>query len=254
MAPALTDNTIMSEDRTNREVNSKNYSTSASYPLEAENKPLNAIGTLDIEREAEFGLDIDKEDLTMEDDFIEDDDDLEAIKARVREMEEEALKYKLKTCIQDKMKVPSSQYTTDSTLKLSLEADSRSCYIGNVHYTATAEELEKHFSGCGNVNRVTILCNKFNGYPKGFAYIEFAEKDAIDMAITLNGSLFKGRRLKVMLKRTNEPGIHSYFSKPPMYRGRGGFRGRISGYRGRGGFRYIRGFRSRGRGNFYSPY
>lgn len=36
-----------------------------------------------------------------------------------------------------------------------------------VDYGATAEELEAHFHGCGSVNRVTILCDKFTGHPKG---------------------------------------------------------------------------------------
>merc|ERR1719348_2971452 len=34
------------------------------------------------------------------------------------------------------------------------------------------EKLEQHFHGCGSINRVTILCNKFDGHPKGFAYVE----------------------------------------------------------------------------------
>lgn len=37
-----------------------------------------------------------------------------------------------------------------------------------VDYGATAEELEQHFHGCGSVNRVTILCDKFTGHPKGY--------------------------------------------------------------------------------------
>lgn len=36
-----------------------------------------------------------------------------------------------------------------------------------VDYGATAEELEAHFHGCGSVNRVTILTDKFTGHPKG---------------------------------------------------------------------------------------
>ena len=36
-----------------------------------------------------------------------------------------------------------------------------------VDYGATAEELEAHFHGCGSVNRVTILCDKYSGHPKG---------------------------------------------------------------------------------------
>ena len=66
-----------------------------------------------------------------------------------------------------------------------------------VDYGATAEELEQHFHGCGAVNRVTILCNKYDGHPKGFAYIEFAEKDSVQMAMALDESLFRGRQLKV---------------------------------------------------------
>ena len=40
-------------------------------------------------------------------------------------------------------------------------------YPQQVDYGATAEELEAHFHGCGSVNRVTILCDKFSGHPKG---------------------------------------------------------------------------------------
>lgn len=40
-----------------------------------------------------------------------------------------------------------------------------------VDYSATATELEQHFHGCGSVNRVTILCDKFTGHPKGYNLI-----------------------------------------------------------------------------------
>ena len=65
-----------------------------------------------------------------------------------------------------------------------------------VDYSATPEELQEHFAGCGTVNRVTILCDKYRN-PKGFAYIEFAEPEAVDQAVELNESEFKGRQLKV---------------------------------------------------------
>lgn len=38
---------------------------------------------------------------------------------------------------------------------------------GQVDYGGTAEELEAHFHRCGEVHRVTILCDKFSGHPKG---------------------------------------------------------------------------------------
>ena len=52
-----------------------------------------------------------------------------------------------------------------------------------------------------------------------FAYIEFSEEEAVANALVLNESLFRGRQLKVSMKRTNKPG---------MGRGRGRFRGETS--------------------------
>ncbi|KAH7855604.1 hypothetical protein Vadar_026680 [Vaccinium darrowii] len=58
------------------------------------------------------------------------------------------------------------------------EVDSRSIYVGNVDYACTPEEVQQHFQSCGTVNRVTILTDKF-GQPKGFAYVEFVEVEAV---------------------------------------------------------------------------
>merc|ERR1712127_301167 len=111
-----------------------------------------------------------------------------------------------------------------------LDADNRSIYCGNVDYGATAEEVEAHFHGCGSINRVTILCDKFTGHPKGFAYVEFADKDSVATAMALDESLFRGRQIKVNPKRTNRPGISSTNRAP---RGRfGARRSRASSYYG----------------------
>lgn len=77
------------------------------------------------------------------------------------------------------------------------ETDARSIYVGSVDYSATPEELQAHFADCGTVNRVTILCNKFTGHPKGYAYIEFADEDGVKNATILNDSMFKDRQIKV---------------------------------------------------------
>jgi len=223
---------------------------------------------LDDEREADIGLEVQSDAGIMADMSAGDDADLEAIKARVREMEEEALKLKeMQTGIDNDIAATSPQRILDrsnssnSLLNLSyedkVEVDARSCYVGNVDYGATAEELEQHFHGCGSINRVTILCNKFDGNPKGFAYVEFTDKDSVDTAMALDDSLFRGRQIKVMPKRTNRPGITST-NRPPYSGGRGfqgnprNYRGRS--FRGRSSFGPIRNTRYRGRSSFYSPY
>uniref|UniRef100_U3FSR2 Embryonic polyadenylate-binding protein 2 n=1 Tax=Callithrix jacchus TaxID=9483 RepID=U3FSR2_CALJA len=100
-------------------------------------------------------------------------------------------------------------YPIGGTPEEKVEADHRSIYVGNVDYGGSAEELEAHFSCCGKVYRVTILCDKFSGHPKGYAYIEFATKGSVQAAVQLDQSLFRGRVIKVLPKRTNFPGISS---------------------------------------------
>ena len=67
-----------------------------------------------------------------------------------------------------------------------------------VDYACTPEEVQQHFQSCGTVNRVTILTDKF-GQPKGFAYVEFLEAEAVQEALVLNESELHGRQLKVSL-------------------------------------------------------
>lgn len=181
-----------------------------------------------------------------------DDPELEAIKARVKAMEEESEKLKeLQKEVDMQLSMPAGGAQLNLSLEEKMDVDSRSVYIGNVDYGATAEELEQHFHGCGSINRVTILCNKFDGHPKGFAYVEFTDKDSVQTAMALDDSLFRGRQIKVMPKRTNKPGITTT-NRPPRGRGfRGGRGARSRGYGGGYMRRPRGGYRGRG---YYSPY
>uniref|UniRef100_S4PB04 Pabp2 n=1 Tax=Pararge aegeria TaxID=116150 RepID=S4PB04_9NEOP len=174
--------------------------------------------------------------------------DLAAIKARVKEMEEEAEKLKqMHTEVDKKMSMGSPPGLTsplNMSIEEKMEVDNRSVYVGNVDYGANAEELEQHFHGCGSINRVTILCNKFDGHPKGFAYIEFLDKDSVQTAMAMDESLFRGRQIKVMPKRTNKPGLSSTNRPPRGSRGRG----RSQRYSP-----YFSGYRPMRRGR-YNPY
>jgi len=102
------------------------------------------------------------------------------------------------------------------------EVDGRSIFVGNVDYAVTPEELQLHFQSCGTVNRVTILTDKA-GAPKGFAYVEFLETEAIANALLLNDSELHARRIKVVSKRTNVPGLKARRPGRGGGGGRGGF-------------------------------
>ncbi|XP_041917259.1 embryonic polyadenylate-binding protein 2 [Alosa sapidissima] len=163
--------------------------------------------------------------------------ELEAIKARVLELEEEAEKLREVQSLAERqlMYNPLAALFYHMNHEERIDADNRSVYVGNVDYSATAAELKVYFSGCGSVNRVTILCDRVTGHPKGFAYIEFSERDSVGTAMTLDNTLFRGRVIKVSPKRTNIPGITN----------RGGQRGRPWAR----GNRFNNGFQGRFRGN-----
>uniref|UniRef100_A0A804QWA3 RRM domain-containing protein n=1 Tax=Zea mays TaxID=4577 RepID=A0A804QWA3_MAIZE len=135
--------------------------------------------------------------------------ELDEMKRRLKEMEEEAAALReMQAKVAKDMQDPNA--TTSENKE---EMDSRSVFVGNVDYACTPEEVQQHFNSCGTVNRVTILTDKF-GQPKGFAYVEFVEVEAVQEAIKLNESELHGRQLKVAPKRTNVPGM-----KQPRGRG-----------------------------------
>ncbi|EFW99173.1 rnp domain containing protein [Grosmannia clavigera kw1407] len=172
-----------------------------------------------------------------------DEEEISAMKRRVAEMEEEAAR--LREMQKD------TEHQSQELADNKEDVDSRSIFVGNVDYSASPEEIQAHFQSCGSINRVTILLDKFTGQPKGYAYVEFSEPSLVAQALVLNESVFKGRNIKVVPKRTNIPGMS-------RGRGRGGFgRGGGRGAFGRGGFMprggYRGGYRGRGRGGF-APY
>ncbi|XP_068649669.1 polyadenylate-binding protein 2-like isoform X2 [Aristolochia californica] len=152
------------------------------------------------------------------------EENLEDMKKRLKEIEEEAGALReMQAKVEKEMGVVQDLSGATATQAEKEEVDSRSIYVGNVDYACTPEEVQQHFQSCGTVNRVTILTDKF-GQPKGFAYVEFVEVDAVQNALLLNESELHGRQLKVSAKRTNVPGMKVYRGRRPNpYLG---FRGR----------------------------
>ena len=207
----------------------------------------------------------------------EEEDDIVKLQEEIRKMEEEAARIsqqteELKSASSSSHNVPGSEKTLDPSkhkkdsaanataaddedegnANAKKSTDGFSIYVGQVEYSATPEELLAHFQPCGVVERVTIVCDKMTGHSKGYAYIEFQTEEAMKNAVKLNGSTFKDRELKVMMKRVNEPGYHYRGGGGGRFPGggRGGRGGRFPGGRGRGRGRFHGG----GRGGGYHPY
>ncbi|XP_014516439.1 polyadenylate-binding protein 2 [Vigna radiata var. radiata] len=150
--------------------------------------------------------------------------ELDDMKKRLKEMEDEASALReMQAKVEKEMGSVQAPATAASSQNNKEEVDSRSVFVGNVDYSCTPEEVQQHFQSCGTVNRVTIRTDKF-GQPKGYAYVEFLEVQAVQEALSLNESELHGRQLKVTAKRTNIPGMKQYRPRRPNpYQG---FRGR----------------------------
>ncbi|KAG6433010.1 hypothetical protein SASPL_104613 [Salvia splendens] len=151
--------------------------------------------------------------------------ELDDMKKRLKEMEDEAaalreMQAKVEQEIGAVQADPAAAAANQTNRE---EVDARSVFVGNVDYSCTPEEVQQHFQSCGTVNRVTIRTNKY-GQPKGYAYVEFLETEAVEQALLLNESELHGRQLKVSAKRTNVPGMKQFRprrSNPQMgYRSR----------------------------------
>ena len=96
-------------------------------------------------------------------------------------------------------------------------------YVGNLSYNISEEELKNVFTPIGEVQSCKIITDAATGRSKGFGFVEMANDEDADKAITtLNGTTVMDRALNVSEARPQTE--------------RAGGRGRKPGGGGRGGF------------------
>jgi uncharacterized membrane protein YgcG len=110
-------------------------------------------------------------------------------------------------------------------------------YVGNVSRDATEEDLRQAFQAFGQVTEVALVKDKFNGVPKGFAFVEMPVQAEAQKAIEgLTGTDLKGRSLDVNEARPKPERSNRGGGGGGGWGGGGG--GRRSGGSGGGGRRW----------------
>ncbi len=107
-------------------------------------------------------------------------------------------------------------------------------FVGNMPYGATEADLRAHFAAVGNPSHIVIPVDRDTGRPRGFAFVEFLERDLAEQAVNrFNQQPFMGRSLSVSEARPREerPAGGGFRPSGP---GGGGFGGPRPG--GPGGF------------------
>ncbi len=88
-------------------------------------------------------------------------------------------------------------------------------YVGNLAREVTEGNLLEAFEAFGSVKSVKIIKDKFSGEPKGFGFVEMADKAEAQSAINgLNGKEFKGRMLRVNEARPRPEGRRGGGGRP----------------------------------------
>ena len=111
-------------------------------------------------------------------------------------------------------------------------------FIGNLPYAASEAELREHLSSVGEPSQVVLPVDRETGRPRGFAFVDYADRGVAEEAIRrFNQQPFKGRPLAVSEARPREdrpaaprPGGYSGPRPGPPSAGGGFGAPRPSGY------------------------
>ena len=87
---------------------------------------------------------------------------------------------------------------------------SKSIYVGNLPWSATAEQVQDLFSEYGNVLSVKLVSDRETGRARGFGFVEMEDGDADAAIEALDNVSFGGRTLRVNEAKPRAP-------RPPRY-------------------------------------
>lgn len=71
-------------------------------------------------------------------------------------------------------------------------------YVGNLSYNTSNDDLKQAFESYGEVTSAAVIMDKISGRSKGFGFVEMANKDEAEAAISgMNGKELSGRTVRV---------------------------------------------------------
>jgi RNA recognition motif-containing protein len=91
-------------------------------------------------------------------------------------------------------------------------------FVGNLSYNVTEIQLKDMFAAHGEVTDVDLIMDRFNGRPRGFAFVTMETLPMAEAAIkALHGQNVDGRDLTVNVARPKEerPGGAGFHNRGP---------------------------------------
>ena len=116
----------------------------------------------------------------------------------------------------------------------------KNIFVGNLNFNTSEEDLRQLFEPYGQVDRVSIMTDRDTGRSRGFGFVEMANAEEGEKAISaLNGQEIGGRTLNINEARPKTE--RSGGGGGGGGRDRGGYGGGRGGHGGGGGGRGGRG-------------
>jgi len=79
-------------------------------------------------------------------------------------------------------------------------------YVGNLEWNVTEEQLKEAFSGAGAVVEAIIIKDRETGRSRGFGFVTFNTREAVDNAINkFNGVALNRRNILVKEAKPQQP-------------------------------------------------
>ena len=76
------------------------------------------------------------------------------------------------------------------TIMENVDKSARSCFVGNIPYEATEEQLKDIFSSVGPVLSFKLVFDRDSGKPRGYGFCEYMDPETASSAMrNLNGKI-----------------------------------------------------------------
>lgn len=79
-------------------------------------------------------------------------------------------------------------------------------YVGNLPYNISDDQLRDMFAKFGTPDSARVITDRDTGQSKGFGFVEYSNDETARQAMTLNGTDFGGRAIKVNEARPKNDG------------------------------------------------
>ncbi|MRI34441.1 RNA-binding protein [Endozoicomonas sp. OPT23] len=70
-------------------------------------------------------------------------------------------------------------------------------FVGNLPFDSNEGDLQEAFEQFGEIDEIRVIIDRETGRSRGFAFVTFAESDAANDALALDGKELNGRNLRV---------------------------------------------------------